>query len=122
VRPRASVPKRNTGIAPRLTAASSVIAIDWSTRASASIASPSATPSPPCPPTSSGKGSEQPHLPHLGDDVQRQGLGAVGFVGLRRPLVGEGADHGGQLPLFVAQSVVVGVEDRHAISFDVAVA
>ena len=36
------VPKRNTGMAPRLTPASSVIAIDWSTRASASIARQSA--------------------------------------------------------------------------------
>lgn len=38
----ASVPKRKTGIAPRLTPASSVIAIDWSTRPSASIARHSA--------------------------------------------------------------------------------
>ncbi len=38
----ASVPKRKTGIAPRLTPASSVIASDWSTRPSASIARHSA--------------------------------------------------------------------------------
>lgn len=38
----ASVPKRKMGIAPRLTPASRVIAIDWSTRAIASIARHSA--------------------------------------------------------------------------------
>ena len=37
-----SLPKRKIGIAPRLTPASRVIAIDWSTRASASIARQSA--------------------------------------------------------------------------------
>ena len=37
-----SVPKRKTGIAPRLTPASRVIASDWSTRPSASIARHSA--------------------------------------------------------------------------------
>ncbi len=52
-----SLPKRNTGIEPSPTAASSVIATDESARASSSIARHRARKSPPIPPYSSGKGS-----------------------------------------------------------------
>ena len=52
----ASVPKRWIGLAPRPTPASSVMAIEWSTRASSSMAMHSIVRSPPPPPYSSGNG------------------------------------------------------------------
>ena len=51
-----SVPNRKMGLAPRPTPASSVMARDWSTRASSSMAMHSVVRSAPPPPYSSGKG------------------------------------------------------------------
>ena len=51
-----SVPKRWIGLAPRPTPASRVMAIEWSTRASSSMAMHSIVRSPPPPPYSSGNG------------------------------------------------------------------
>ena len=51
--------------------------------------------------------SEQAELPHLRDDIERKGLGAVGFVRTRRDdLVGEFADEVGELLLVVGEVVV----------------
>ena len=52
----ASLPKRWIGVAPRPTAASRVMARDWSTRPISSMAMHSVVRSPPPPPYSSGKG------------------------------------------------------------------
>ena len=51
--------------------------------------------------------AEQAELPHLRDDIERKGLGAVGFVRTRRDdLVGEFADEVGELLLVVGEVVV----------------
>ena len=69
------VPKAWIGLAPRPTPASRVMAIDWSTRASSSIATHSPVRSPPPPPTDSGNGMpnnpSSPIAQHGGDRETR---------------------------------------------------
>ena len=107
-----SVPKRWIGLAPRPTPASSVIAIEWSTRASSSIAMHSIVRSPPPPPYSSGNGMpNSPRSPIAAHDVDREVVVAVPRLGVRRDLaLGEVAHHPAQRLVLLGELHVHGYD------------